>query len=184
MEKNMINPSQSLKSSSSPTTTRLCAYCKCERDWIWSGQKLKDGSKVYTDHGGLRWAGRRCPVCEKSRVASAVRHDHFDRDMIFNQLAERGFKVLSKTHPILVEKGGQTLQVGIRRARMNGASIMIESGPDLRDDFVALVFESVRLVPVEQLANMAVFSPTKGAVAETASPMVVDNGCPSGEQSF
>jgi hypothetical protein len=138
--------------------SRVCGYCHKSHPWNWSGQKLRDGSKVYLDHSGHRWAGRRCPVCEKSRVASAVRHDSFDRDMIFQQLTERGFEITSKTHPVLVERAGQTLQVGIKRARMEGSAIMIESAADERDDIIALVFESVRLITPEQLQNMTVYN--------------------------
>jgi hypothetical protein len=138
---------------------RVCGYCHLNRDWIWSGQKLKDGSKVYTDHAGHRWAGRRCPVCEKSRVATAVRHDAFDKDMIFQQFEERGYTIKSKTHPVLVEKSGDLLQVGIRRARMEEGKIIVEAGADARDDIVALVFESVRLVTPDQLQHMTIYVP-------------------------
>ncbi len=139
--------------------TRTCGYCHSERVWNWNGQKMKDGSKVYTDERGHRWAGRRCPVCEKSRVAAAVRHDSFDREMIFQQLGDKGFKVKSKTHPVTVEKDGQVYQVGIRRARTVDGSILIESPADVRDDIVALVFESVRLCTPEQIKGVNVFVP-------------------------
>ena len=144
-------------------TMRVCGYCHTERVWSWNGNKLKDGSKVYLDDHGNRWAGRRCPVCEKSRVASAVRHDSFDREMIFQQLQDKGFDVKSKTHPVLVEKGGQLFQVGIRRARMDGTTITIESPADARDDIVALVFESVRLCTPDQMQSMSVYSSSTGA---------------------
>jgi hypothetical protein len=139
--------------------TRVCGYCKTDREWIWNGQKLKDGSKVYLDSHGFRWAGRRCPICEKSRVATAVRHDSFDRDMIFQQLSDRGFTIVSKPHPLIVEKAGETFQVGIRRAKMDNGNIVIESKSDPRDDIVALVFESVRLVTPEQMNSMSVYTP-------------------------
>lgn len=149
---------------------RVCGYCHSNRDWIWNGQKLKDGSKIYTDSTGNRWAGRRCPVCEKSRVASAVRHDSFDRDMIFQQLQERGFEIKSKTHPVMVEKAGQTMQVGIRRAKMEGSQIVIEAASDPRDDIVALVFESVRLVTPEQLQKMNVYTPVSASAVQDNIP--------------
>jgi hypothetical protein len=151
--------------------TRTCGYCHSERVWNWNGQKMKDGSKVYTDERGHRWAGRRCPVCEKSRVAAAVRHDSFDREMIFQQLVDKGFKIKSKTHPVTVEKDGQVYQVGIRRARTVDGSILIESPADVRDDIVALVFESVRLCTPEQIKGVNVFVPpvetTRGITGPT-----------------
>ena len=139
--------------------TITCGYCDSERVWNWNGQKMKDGSKVYTDEKGHRWAGRRCPVCEKSRVAAAVRHDSFDREMIFQQLVDKGFTIKSKTHPVTVEKDGHSYQVGIRRARTVDGSILIESPADVRDDIVALVFESVRLCTPEQIKGVNVFVP-------------------------
>ena len=139
--------------------TRTCGYCDSERAWNWNGHKMKDGSKVYTDEKGHRWAGRRCPVCEKSRVAAAVRHDSFDREMIFQQLVDKGFTIKSKTHPVTVEKDGHSYQVGIRRARTVDGSILIESPADVRDDIVAHVFESVRLCTPEQIKGVNVFVP-------------------------
>jgi hypothetical protein len=137
--------------------TRTCGYCNAERVWNWNGQKMKDGSKVYMNEVGHRWAGRRCPVCEKSRVAAAVRHDSFDREMIFQQLLEKGFTIKSKTHPVTVEKEGVSYQVGIRRARTVDGSILIDSPAEPRDDIVALVFESVRICTPEQIKGVNVF---------------------------
>jgi hypothetical protein len=79
--------------------------------------------------------------------------------MIFQQLVDKGFRVKSKTHPVTVEKDGQTYQVGIRRARTVDGSILIESPADVRDDIVALVFESVRLCTPEQIKGVNVFVP-------------------------
>jgi hypothetical protein len=156
--------------------TRTCGYCFAERVWNWTGQKMKDGSKVYTDENGHRWAGRRCPICEKSRVAAAVRHDSFDREMIFQQLMEKGFQIKSKTHPVTVEKDGQTLQVGIRRARTVDGSILIESPADARDDIVALVFESVRLCTPEQIKGVNVFVPPVDPSRPTPSTLLPTAG--------
>ena len=57
--------------------TRLCIYCNSTKQWIWSGKTLKDGSKIYTDSSGSRWAGRRCADCEKQRVQAAIKCDAF-----------------------------------------------------------------------------------------------------------
>ncbi len=157
------------------TTTRVCGYCQCTRDWLWSGAKLKDGSKVYLDKQGHRWAGRRCPNCEKSRVATAVRHDNFDKEMIFQQLTDRGFTIVSKPHPLMVEKAGQTYQVGIKRARMENGNILLESKADVKDDIVALVFESVRLVTPEQMNSMSVYSP-ESSVDQAPAASILEAG--------
>jgi hypothetical protein len=163
--------------------TRACGYCEAVRVWNWTGQKMKDGSKVYTDENGHRWAGRRCPACEKSRVAAAVRHDSFDREMIFQQLSDKGFLIKSKTHPVMVEKEGQAYQVGIRRARTVDGSILIESPADARDDIVALVFESVRLCTPEQIRGVNVFVPPTDA-PRIAAPMAPSNENRPGAEAF
>jgi hypothetical protein len=91
--------------------------------------------------------------------------------MIFQQLEDRGFTITSKTHPFTVEKGGRSYQVGVRRARMDGANILVESASDLRDEIVALVFESVRLVTPEQMQNMTLYTPQAQAeVRSSATP--------------
>src|SRR5688572_14748164 len=87
---------------------RACGYCKQDKAWINSGKKLKDGSKVYVDENGLRWSGRRCPECERSRVYAAVRCDSFERDIIIRQFEENGFSIESRTLPLKVKKDGQT----------------------------------------------------------------------------
>ncbi|MCX6116469.1 MAG: hypothetical protein NT027_02925 [Proteobacteria bacterium] len=157
-------------------TTRTCGYCKENRDWIWNGTKLKDGSKVYLDLNGLRWAGRRCPNCEKNRVATAVRHDNFDREMIFQQFIDRGFTIVSKTHPFSVQKDGVTYQVGVRRARTEGANIVVESGAEQRDEIIALVFESVRLVTPQQLGTMTIYSQTSESPSLSHAPSLAAKG--------
>ena len=95
---------------------RTCAYCRQDKAWIWGGKKLKDGSKVYTDENGLRWSGRRCPECERSRVYAAVRCDSFERDIIVRQFEDAGYEIVSKTLPLQVAKDGRTYTVGIKRA--------------------------------------------------------------------
>ena len=164
--------------------TRTCGYCSAERVWNWNGQKMKDGSKVYMNEVGHRWAGRRCPVCEKSRVAAAVRHDSFDREMIFQQLSEKGFTVKSNVHPVTVEKDGTSYQVGIRRARTVDGSILIDSPAEPRDDIVALVFESVRLCTPEQIKGVNVFVAPQDTARAIGSPVIVQNSQRTGAESY
>jgi hypothetical protein len=103
--------------------------------------------------------------------------------MIFQQLSEKGFTIKSKTHPVTVEKEGQSYQVGIRRARTVDGSILIESPADSRDDIVALVFESVRLCTPEQIRGVNVFVPPSDAPRlNLATPVANDHR--SGAEAF
>lgn len=134
--------------------SRLCIYCKLEKPWIFSGKKLKDGSKIYTNEFAVRWAGRRCPDCERSRVHAAVRCDTFERDLIIKQLEQSGFVIQSKTLPIRAEKNGKVYSVGIRHAHAESGGLTLNKPPREKADLYALVFSSVRICTAEQLANL------------------------------
>jgi hypothetical protein len=134
---------------------RTCAYCRKDKAWIWTGRKLKDGSKVYADENGLRWSGRRCPECERTRVYAAVRCDSFERDIIIRQFEDSGFQILSKTLPLKVAKDGRSFTVGIKRAFTADGKIVLETPVEPGHDIVALVFESVRICTVNQLEKLS-----------------------------
>lgn len=134
--------------------TRTCIYCKQEKNWIYSGLKLKDGSKVYIDEAKHRWSGRRCPDCEKARVQAAVRCDSFDKEIIARGLDDQGYQLKSKQLPLIAEKDGLSYKVTIRRAYAEDGKVVIETPVDPKVDLVALVFESVRIVPREQLERL------------------------------
>ncbi len=135
--------------------TRICAYCQTETSWIWNQKKLKDGSRIYTDSQGRRWAGRRCPACEKARVQAAVRCDGFEREIILAQLIEAGYSISSSSLPIKVQKDGLTLTVGIRRAFTRNGQIIVEGATDPDADIFALLFESVRVCTAEQMDRLS-----------------------------
>jgi len=137
------------------TGSRVCSYCNTEKTWNWNGRKLKDGSRIYVDASGSRWAGRRCPDCERARVYAAVRCDSFDRDIIVRQLEEKGFVVNTRSLPLTATRDGKNFRVAVKRAWAHGSGIVIESPPESSADIVALIFESVRLVTPEQLAKIA-----------------------------
>jgi hypothetical protein len=133
---------------------RSCAYCKEDKPWLFSGKKLKDGSKIYVDEKGQRWAGRRCPECERSRVYAAVRCDGFDRDIILRQFTDAGYTITSRTLPLKVTKDGETFTVVIKRAYAEGGKVVLETPVEPGHDLVALVFESVRICTTQQLERM------------------------------
>jgi hypothetical protein len=134
---------------------RACSYCKQDKAWIFSGKKLKDGSKIYVDEDQQRWSGRRCPECERSRVYAAVRCDSFERDIIIRQFEESGFEIESKTLPLKVKKDGRSYAVGIKRAYTSEGKIVLETPVDPGSDIVALVFESVRICTTGQLEKLS-----------------------------
>ncbi|MFK7824858.1 MAG: hypothetical protein AB8G05_11920 [Oligoflexales bacterium] len=134
--------------------SRLCIYCKIEKPWIFSGKKLKDGSKIYTNEFAVRWAGRRCPDCERTRVHAAVRCGGFERDLIIKQLEQSGFVIQSKTLPIKAEKNGKVYSVGIRHAHAESSGLTLNKAPKEQADLYALVFSSVRICTADQLANL------------------------------
>lgn len=134
-------------------TTRICRYCSREKTWIYSGKKLKDGTKIYIDQNQHRWAGRRCPDCEKSRVQTSLRWDKFERDLIEQKLLTEGYHILQSTPPLLVEKDGKKLRVAIRHAAINDEKLILE--PKNEDtDLHILVFASVRLCSSQNIAQI------------------------------
>lgn len=136
-------------------SVRLCTYCQNERPWIWSGAKLKDGSKVYVDDQGQRWAGRRCPQCEKARVQAAVRCDSFERDLIVRHLTDAGYEILSRTWPFKVAKEGRSWTVGVKRAVVEDNRVVLEEPVEPGYDLVVLIFASVRLLTAAKMEQLA-----------------------------
>lgn len=138
-------------SMSSMTSVRYCEYCKTEKPWIWNGKKLKDGSRIYVNADNARWAGKRCPDCEKTRVQAAVRCDSFERELVARQLEERGFEVVSRSLPIKVSKDGQIYTVDIKRAFTEAGKVVVEAPADKGKEIVVLLFESIRICSPDQI---------------------------------
>jgi hypothetical protein len=134
-------------------TKKFCPYCLQEDDWVDTGRKLKDGTKIHTNLQGSRWAGRRCPSCEKSRVKQAIRYDAFDRELIIRALKEQGYEIVSDTVPFKVRKEGKLLPVAIRRAQIVGGQIAIDDpiGPS-EQQVTILVFQDVRVFSQQEMA--------------------------------
>ena len=136
---------------------RHCIYCHTDQPWIFSGMKLKDGSKIYVDDNGARWAGKRCPKCEKKRVQAAVKYDQFERNNIVESLEAQGYRVLNTSSPLLIEKDGENKTVAIRRAytRENG-TIVIEapSSNEKEADMTALLFQTVKLCSKDHISRL------------------------------
>lgn len=137
--------------------TRFCVYCKQDKPWIFRGDKVKDGSKIYIDDKGRRWAGKRCPDCERKRVRAANRHDHFERSSIVSTLEAQGYTVTNTTSPMIIEKHGQKHTVAIQRAFTDSQGrIIVEDLPEASQSasLTALLFQTTKLIPSDQLQNM------------------------------
>jgi hypothetical protein len=135
------------------SSCRFCVYCEQDKVWIFSGLKLKDGSRVFVDQDKARWAGKRCPDCEKQRVQSALKCNSFEKDLILYELQMAGYTVTSTSVPLKVEKDGLSYQVSIKRAFTRDGKIILEhekSSHELQE----LLFQSVRIIPPQKLATL------------------------------
>lgn len=133
---------------------RLCPYCLMEEDWILSDLRLKDGTKVYINEEGDRWAGRRCPGCEKKRVKQAITFDDFDRSNICEQLQKSGYEVLNKTLPLKVRQGCQIFAVEIRRGYIKDGRIIMDRPRENPDAILVILFREVRILGVDQIDRL------------------------------
>ena len=136
---------------------RYCIYCQQHKVRKFSGKKSKDGSKVYVDDNNYRWAGKRCPDCEKKRVKAANRHDKFERQSIVDTLKAQGFNVISTASPMLVKKNGAYFSVGIQRAyAKEKGKIILENPTEVSEKthLTALLFQTTKLVDNKQLQSL------------------------------
>lgn len=149
---------------------RLCCYCHQYKPWLWSDRKLRDGSKLYVDEKNARWAGKRCPDCERKRVRAALKCTGFERDLIFNELRKQGFEILSSTFPLKVSKDGRIFSVGVRYATAKSGQILLEDdGLQNSSDFYVLLFASARTITKEQMGKLQTQVPSDLALKATWS---------------
>jgi hypothetical protein len=136
---------------------RLCDYCHQYRPWLWTEKRLKDGSKQYVDDKNARWAGKRCPDCERKRVRAALKCTAFERDLVFKELQKQGFEILCSTFPLRVKKEGREFTVGVRYATTkNGQIVLEDDGLQNSSDLYVLLFASARTVTKEQVERLSI----------------------------
>jgi len=134
---------------------RACGYCLIEKEFIFSGKRMSDGSKLYTDASGSRWSGKRCPECERSRVQAAIKFDAFDKNLLIHQIESQGYKVLSFKDIIVAEKDGTKFTFCARRgATTKEGQIVLDSATSQETDFTIILFQSTRICSKEQMLKL------------------------------
>lgn len=151
---------------------RLCSYCHQYKTWVWTQKKLRDGSKLYVDEKSSRWAGKRCPDCERKRVRAALKCTPFERNLIMSELRKQGYEILTKTFPLKVCKDHQEFSVGVRYASTKDGQILMEDdGIQHKEDLFVLLFTSTRLLSKSQIERLQ--APAIPKVVEGASQSMV-----------
>ena len=138
-------------------STRKCSYCLTEKPWIWQGKRLRDGSRIFVDTTGKRWAGKRCPTCEGKRVRATIYCPNFEKENIIRALEEEGYDIISKTPPLQVRRGDEVRDVAIRHATLEGGAMRIDTGEEeeiKNNPLCVLVFQSIRVLPPGQLEKL------------------------------
>jgi len=134
---------------------RLCCYCYQYKKWVWLGKRLRDGSKLYVDERNARWAGKRCPDCERKRVRAALKCTSFERELIFDELRRQGFEIVSFTFPLKVRRDEQNFSVGVRYAiTKEGKIVLEEDGQTHCSDLYVVMFASARMITKEQVEQI------------------------------
>lgn len=153
---------------------RICSYCSQSLPWIFSGKKLKDGSKIYVDHAGARWAGKRCPNCERSRVQAAIKFDPFERHNISSSLNKEGYTLLNGSNPYkVIDKEGRKLTVNICRAfnDENGNITVDGPVPESASEVNLIVFQTVKLCNAETFDKIkSSFNPLNIQASKKVAP--------------
>ncbi len=153
-------------------STRKCGYCLTERNWTWTGERLRDGSKIFVDEQKRRWAGKRCPICERKRVQATIECPIFEKRSVTKALEEAGYEVRNQTPPLQACRDGVTYPVVIRHATLNEGKVELESPmPEDENQVCVLVFQSVRVLPAKQIENLRL-KEAKASTMISSPPLV------------
>ena len=136
--------------------SRRCRYCSKDKAHIVSGQVLRDGTKVFRDEKGCRWAGWRCPACERSRVSDASRRNKIPLESVAKKLEEDGYK-LKQLRPILqVEKDGQLFRVSTCLGKVENGQIKIKGAVESpkKNELHVVVFPTIRILNSHQMIQI------------------------------
>ncbi len=134
----------------------ICCYCNKQKMKHWSGKKLKDGSKIYIDENKKRWAGKRCPDCEKKRIKNALKFNPQEKKTAIDLLKEKNYRIISSQIPLKVEKNQIIYNVEILQAYFDSGNIVLNhNSPDSKDRTIyILLFNSARLFEGNQFQSL------------------------------
>ena len=132
-------------------SSRLCTYCDQKKTHLLTDSRLKDGSRIYVDQEQRRWAGRRCPDCERYRVKETLRFTKDEKLEITQALSEEGYSLLGFHEPLTATKGDHKITVDVVRATLDNENLRFKNPPDLSRDLCVILFRSLRIVDPKQL---------------------------------
>ena len=136
-------------------STRKCGYCLTERSWTWTGDRLRDGSRIFVDEHQRRWAGKRCPTCERKRVQATIECPSFEKHNVTKALEDAGYEIRNQTPPLQAHRDGNIYPVVIRHATLNQGKVILAAPlPEDEDQVCVLVFQSIRVLPAKHLENL------------------------------
>ena len=133
--------------------SRICRYCSQDKAHLFGGQILQDGSKVFRDEQGGRWAGWRCPDCERKRVRKTLGRHKIPIEAVLQKLESSGY-VIRQVRPVLqVEKNGNIFRVSTCLGQIEAGNIKIRIDKDQleKNDVHVVVFSSLRVLNSEQI---------------------------------
>lgn len=136
--------------------SKQCTYCQKNKNWVWQGKRLKDGSRVYTDEKGMRWAGKRCPSCERSRVRTALKITKLEKELVRSELKLAGYEIISSSFPMKVSKESSILKVGVHFVSTKSGKLLVEESHETNQDadIYVLIFRTVRIVDDSKWKNI------------------------------
>ena len=130
---------------------RYCKYCSVSCVWVWNGESLKDGSKIYIDANGNRWSGARCQNVKDKELKRLLNMIKQKEKLIIDSLIRDGFTIESRGYPIKASKDKKIYTVGIKHS-----SILENKEKELEfkeEDFdlYAVIFHSVKFCTSKSL---------------------------------
>ena len=135
-------------------STRLCPYCQKEKTWVFSGKKLKDGSKIYLDQDQKKWSGKRCADCERNRVKTALKYNPQQKKYMTERLKTFGYHIINEGYPFEVEKDGQSYKMGILQGVADGSSLEINDRDQTECDLYLVIFNSLRVLSPAKVKSL------------------------------
>jgi len=136
--------------------SRHCRYCFQDKAHVFSGQILQDGSKIFRDEKGGRWAGWRCPDCERKRVRQTLSRNKVPLEVVLQKLKSSGYTVKQVRPMLRVEKNGQIFRVSTCLGHIEDGDIQIRIDEKQleKNDIHVVVFSSLRVLNSKEISQI------------------------------